>query len=124
MLRVHEYRNKSLIISILLLMICVQSFSTHVHFADGDDEHPSHAHAHTLGSMHADHLVTEHHDEASSDILGTLSKQSLALDFLVSVLLAIVIVSLSNSRHWPSFREKRPRHHLLFFRPPLRAPPL
>ena len=123
-MRLHEYRNKSLIISILLMMVCVQSFSMHLHFAAGDDEHPPHAHAHTLGGTHADHLITEHPDEASTDILGTLTNQLISLDFLVPVLLTLVFVSLSSLRHWPSFREKRPRHHLLFFQPPLRAPPL
>ncbi len=123
-MRLHKYRNKNVIISILLMMVCVQSFSMHFHFADVDDEYQPHAHAHTLGSTQADHLTTEHHDEASTDILGTLAKQSLSLNLFVSVFLALVFVSRSKSHHWPNFPEKHPRHHLLFFRPPLRAPPL
>ncbi len=123
-MRLHKYRNKSVVISILLMMVCVQSFSMHFHFADGDDEYQPHAHAHTLGSTQADHVTTEHHDEVSTDILETLAKQSLSLDLLVPVLIALVFVSRSKSHHRPSFSEIRPRHHLLFFRPPLRAPPL
>lgn len=123
-MRLHGYRNTSIIISILLMMVCIQSFSMHFHIADGLGEHQSHAHTHTLGSTHADHLTTEHHGEASIDILGTLAKQSLSPDLFVFVLLTLVFVSLSKSCHWPIFREQRPWHHLLFFRPPLRAPPL
>ena len=124
-MRLHGYKNTATIISILLMMVCVQTFSMHFHFTNGDDEHQHHAHSHSLDSAHTDHMTEEHHDESTTDILGTtLAKQSISFYLFIPVLLALVVATLSKSRHWSSFREKRPQHHLLFFRPPLRAPPL
>ena len=96
----------------------------HFHFADGDDEHQSHAHAHAHGNMDTDHLTTEHEGEANTDILGALTKQSLLLDLLVVTILALLWISKPKSRDWLGIRNTRPRYYLLFFRPPLRAPPL
>ena len=121
-MRLHGHKNKSLIISILLMTVCVQSFSMHFHSAEGDDEHGSHAHV--LGSMYADHLTTEHEGEAGPGFLETLVKQLPSLDLFVLVILTLFSISLSKSHVWLGIRKKRPRHYLLFFRPPLRAPPL
>jgi len=122
-LRFHEHRRKGFIICMLLMMVCVQSFSMHFHFADGDDEQHSHAHTHTLYGMHADHLTTEHEDEASPDILGVLNKHSLSFDFFALAVLVLFPLFLSASHTWMGVHNKRQHRYLLFFRPPLRAPP-
>ena len=122
-MRLRGHRHKSLVISILLIMVCVQSFSMHFHFADGDEHHQSHAHAHTHGSMDADHFTTEHEEEVNTDILGILIKPQLSLDLFVFVILALFPIALSKQPSWLGVGKKRPRIHLLFFRPPLRAPP-
>ena len=91
-MRLHGHKNKSLIISILLMTVCVQSFSMHFHSAEGDDEHGSHAHV--LGSMYADHLTTEHEGEAGPGFLETLVKQLPSLDLFVLVLLDLGVLGL------------------------------
>ena len=123
-MRLRGHRHKSLVISILLIMVCVQSFSMHFHFADGDEHHQSHAHAHTHGSMDADHFTTEHEEEVNTDILGILIKPQLSLDLFVFVILALFPIALSKQPSWLRVGKKRPRYQLLFFRPPLRAPPV
>lgn len=107
------------------MMVFVQSFLMHFHFfAEADDDHQSHAHAHTLDSTYADHFSEEHHDEVRTDILGTLAKYSLPLDLYVSALLILVLSLAFDSYYWARFREIRPQQKLLYFQPPLRAPPL
>lgn len=110
------------------MMVCAQSLSMHFHFADGDADadhhHQSHAHAHTYGDVDADHFTTEHDGEVSLDILGALTKQSLSLDLFVFAIIVLFSICLLKEAGWLSVARKRPRYHLLFFRPPLRAPPV
>lgn len=123
-MRLSGHKNKHFIISILLLMIFAQSFSMHFHFTDGDSEHSHQVHAHSLDSLHDDHVTTDHEEESSTDILGTLAKKSHSFDLLVVILLCLFPVALSKSHTWRRNRKHRPLHYLLFFRPPLRAPPV
>jgi len=113
-----------LIISILLMMVCVQIFSMHFHFSEGKADHHTHAHAHAPGSMDVDHLGAGHDDEATSDPHGIIAKLTLSIGIFVSILLTLVAVAQTKLciRKW--MRRKRPRSYLLFYRPPLRAPPL
>jgi len=121
-LGIRRYRSKSLIISVLMMMVCVQSFSMHFHFAD--DGHQPHAHSHPLSNVHSDHETIEHQDKINTDMLGTLAKHLLSLDLFVSLLLIFVFTYQYISRYWLSFFEKLPPYQLFFIRPPLRAPPL
>ena len=123
MLQLTGYRSKQFIISILLLMVFAQSFAIHFHFADSGSEHSHQAHAHFLDDLHDDHVTTDHEEDASSDLLGSLAKKSNSFVFLIVVLLGLFSVTLSKSNCWWINRKHRPPHHQLFFRPPLRAPP-
>ena len=118
------YRARGLIISVLLMMVCVQSFSMHFHLADGEDDHRPHAHTHAHGSTDADHFTTEHADEVSSDLTGALTKQSFVFDLFVFAIIGLFSISLANEHSWSAVHGTRPGHRLLFLRPPLRAPPV
>ena len=97
----------------------------HFHFPAGTADHHNHAHAHTHapGGVDADHLGTGHDDEATSDFPGVIAKQTLSIDIFVFVLLTLVAVVQTRLHIRKGIRRKRPRYYLLFFRPPLRAPP-
>ena len=117
-------RRKSLLIGILLVMVCVQSFSMHFHLADADNDHKSHAHAHIYGSVETDHLTTEHEDEINTETLAILNKPWLSFDLFFLLVITQFAVSLSKESGRSAAAKKRPRYRLLFFRPPLRAPPV
>jgi len=118
------HRNPGFIISILLMLVCVQTFSMHFHYPAGEAHPPTHAHVHASGGMDADHLGTGHDDEAASALPGIIAKLTPSIGILVAILLALVAVVQTRLciRKW--MRRKRPRYYLLFYRPPLRAPPL
>lgn len=124
LLRTHGQKDIRFLISILLMMVCVQTFSMHFHFSEGNQvDHHSHAHAHSTGDLDADHLVNEHDQEATNSIQGAITKQALSIEFFVFILLAIVTITQAKLRIRTGIRRKRPRYYLLFYRPPLRAPP-
>ena len=124
-MRSHGHKNIRFVISILLMMVCVQTFSMHFHLSDGNQvDHHSHAHAHSPGGLDADHLVNGHDQEATNDIQGAIAKQGLSIEFFVFLLLAIVAVSQARLLIRKGIGRKRPRYYLLFYRPPLRAPPI
>ncbi len=106
------------------MMVCVQSFSMHFHFPDDGTDHHIHAHAHAPGEIDADHLNTGHDDEPASDLPGIIVKQTLSMDIFIFILLTLVAVAQTRLRIGKGIRRKRPRYYLLFYRPPLRAPPL
>lgn len=110
------------------MMVCVQTFSMHFHFTDGGADHHArqhaHAHAHAPGGMDDDHLTTGHAEDAASDLAGAIARQALSIDIFVFVLLALVAVTRAGLRIRKGIRRERPRYHLLYYRPPLRAPPL
>lgn len=107
------------------MMVCVQTFSMHFHFTDSSQvDHHSHAHAHSPGDLDADHLVNGHDQETTNSIQGAIAKQALSIEFFVFVLLAFVTISQAKLRIRKGIRRKRPRYYLLFYRPPLRAPPI
>lgn len=118
------YRSRRLIISTLLMMVCVQSFSMHFHLADGDDHHGYHAHTHVQGGMDTDHFATEHEDEVGGDIPSVVSKNWFSYDLFVIAFIAFVAIAVARRHTWRAIHKRRPRYHLLFFRPPLRAPPV
>ena len=74
--------------------------------------------------MADDHLGTGHDDEATSELTGVIAKQTLSIDIFVFVLLTLVAVVQTKLRIRTGIRRKRPHYYLLFYRPPLRAPPL
>ena len=84
------------------MMVCVQSFGMHFHLTDGDEHHQPHvhAHAHTYGSMDADHFTTEHEDEIGKDILSILTKHRLSLDLFVFAIIALISVALPKELGW------------------------
>ena len=123
-MRFRMYRKKSLIISVLLMMVCVQTFSMHFHSGDEHNADETHAHAHIHSEMDTDHLTLEHDDEAHTDIQTTVGKQSPSLDLFVFLIFVFFSALLSKSHRWLNSRAKCPPHYLLFFRPPLRAPPV
>jgi hypothetical protein len=118
------HRNKSLIISILLMMVCVQTFSMHFHSGGEHSADESHASAHIHSDMDTDHLALEHDGEAHIDIETTVGKQSFSLDLFVFLIVLFFSVLLPKSHRWLNSRGKCPPRYLLFFRPPLRAPPV
>ena len=122
-MRFSWYRNKNIIISVLLMMLSVQSFSLHAHISDGDDHHSSHVHSHILNGLHSDHLDHEHEEGVGDATLGTLSKQSHLIDLCIFILLIVLPFSLYKLRIRKPARNNQRLHYLLFFRPPLRAPP-
>ena len=122
-MRLPGHRNKHFIISILLLMIFAQSFSMHFHFAEGDAEHAHQAHTHSLDSLHDDHVTTDHDDEAGADLIGAFTQKSQAFDLFVFILLSFLFVFPLQFHFWRDNRSHHPPPYLLFFRPPLRAPP-
>ena len=123
-MRFHVHRTQSLIISILLMMVCVQTFSMHFHFSGGEADQHTHAHAHAPGGIDVDHLNTGHDDEVSSELPGVIAKQTFSIDSFVFILLILVAVAQTKLRIQKWIRRKRPHYYLLFYRPPLRAPPL
>ncbi len=123
-LQMRGFSRQYLVISLLVMMVCVQTFAMHFHFPGANADHHAHAHAHVSGIMDADHPTTGHDDEAAIDIPGAIVKQTLSIDIFVFVLLAVITVSQTSLRIRKGIRRKRPRYYLLFFRPPLRAPPL
>ena len=118
------HRDHYLIISLLLMMVCVQTFSMHFHFPDDKTGHHTHAHAHASDGVDAEHLNTGHGDEPASELRGAIAKQTLSIDIFVFVLLTLVAAVQTKLRIQDGIRRKHPRYYLLFFRPPLRAPPL
>ena len=119
------YGARGLVISILLMMVCVQSFSMHFHLGGSDDDHHEHhAHTHVQGGMDTDHFTTEHEDEVGDDIPGVVTKKSFSYDLFIVAFIAFVAIAVARRYSWPAARAKRPRYQLPFFRPPLRAPPL
>ena len=119
------YGARGLVISILLLMVCVQSFSMHFHLGgSGDDHHQHHAHTHVQGSVDTDHYTTEHEDEVSGDIPGVVAKKSFSYDLFIVAFIAFVAIAVARRHAWRAVHNILPRYHLLFFRPPLRAPPV
>lgn len=117
-------RNKGVIFSILLMLVCAQTLAMHFHFPAGEADPHTHAHAHAPGGMDTDHLGTGHDDEATSSLHGIIAKLTPAIGILVAILLTLVAVIQARLciRKW--MRRKRPRYYLLYYRPPLRAPPL
>ena len=120
------FKRRSFIISVLLLMICVQSFSIHSHLSHETSEHHSHmlVHSHVTDHDASHNADIEHADEASNEIQGALLKQLLSLDFLVYFLLFVVLLDLARCHHWQAGSQRTERRFLLFIRPPLRAPPV
>ena len=123
MLQFNKYKGKKFIISILLMVVFAQSFALHFHFADSDSDHSHQAHAHFLDDLHDKHVTTDHEDETRLDLLGSLAKKLNSFVFLLVIFLSLFSVTLSKSNYWRINRKHRPPHHLLFYRPPLRAPP-
>ena len=125
-MRLQGHRARIIIVSVLLMMVCVQSFSMHFHLGGSDDDHhhEHHAHTHVQGSVDTDHLTTEHEDEVSGDIPGVVTKKSFSYDLFIVAFIAFVAIAVARRHSWPAARAKRPRYQLPFFRPPLRAPPL
>lgn len=117
-------RRQYLVISLLLMMACVQTFSMHFHFPDDSAGHHIHAHAHAPGGMEADHLNSGHDDGSISDLPGVIAKQTLSIDIFLFVLLTLIAVTQARLRIPQGARRQRPRYYRLFYRPPLRAPPL
>lgn len=106
------------------MMLCVQFFSLHAHFTDDGDHHHSHAHSHVLDDIHDHHLNTDHEDEDSVDILGMITKKLHIIDLCLFTLLAIFSAFFFKSNTCRSNNDIQQILGLLFFRPPLRAPPL
>ena len=119
------YRSRGLIISILLMMVCIRSFSMHFHLGGSDDDHHGyHAHTHVQGGMGTDHFTTEHGDEVSGDIPNVVTKKSFSYDLFIVAFIAFAAIGVARRHTWRAIHKRRPRYHLLFFRPPLRAPPV
>ena len=123
-LRMRAHRNQGFIISILLMLVCVQTLAMHFHFPAGETDQHTHVHAHASGGMEADHLGTGHDDEATSDLPGVAAKLTLSVGIFVFILLALVAVAQTRLCIRNGMRRKPPRCYLQFYRPPLRAPPL
>ena len=116
----YEYRTRYLVIGLLLMMVCVQSLSVHFHLGMDQD---THAHVHSSSSMDADHFSAGHDNETCTDVVGTLSRQTLELIVFVLVFLSIMVVPASAPLVRPDGRDRRRRSCPPFFNPPLRAPP-
>ena len=120
-------RSKKLVISIILMMLCVQSFSLHAHLPDGDEgDHHSHAHSHShiLNDLHDTHLDLEHDEDTSSESKGTFSKQLPFFKYFVFIFLIIVPTALLVWNIRNTSQDTQRLRYLLLLRPPLRAPPL
>lgn len=114
------HRRQYLVIGILLMMICVQSLSVHFHFSGADGApHSSHTH----GSLDADQFDGEHAGETCADSVAAVAWPTLAIAVLLPALLAVVGLPASTTVRWTVVRNARTPYHLLFFSPPLRAPP-
>ena len=119
------FRTKKLVISIILMMLCVQSFSLHAHLPDGDEgDHHSHAHSHILNDLHDTHLDLEHDEDTSSESKGTFSKQLPFFKYFVFIFLIIVPTALLVWNIRNTSQDTQRLRYLLLLRPPLRAPPL
>ena len=106
------------------MMLFAQSFSLHAHIDVGDDHHQSHAHSHVINDTHDDHLNSEHNNEDDTETLGTIAKKAHLIDLCIFILLAIISTFLFKLNTWHPANNNQRTRYLLFFRPPLRAPPL
>lgn len=124
--RFHGIQHRFFIFSILLMMVCVQAFSMHFHFVHEWDQQHSHAlaHSHTADTMEAHHSGVSHEDSESMDLLCTLVKHMAPFYFLICACLLILYSSPTQSRRWRFVKKRFKWQFVLFFRPPLRAPPL
>jgi len=118
-------QNKSLIFSILLMMVCVQSFSMHFHFEYEWNNYHSHslAHSHTadmVGDHHAEHGYA---DTGESNILGALFKHLTSVDIALIALFLLVVIWPPIKLHWRVYQHVCSRRYYHFLSPPLRAPP-
>lgn len=95
----------------------------HFHITYADD-HQSHAHTHTYGGAGVDHFDSQIDEAAGTDIVSATTRQLFSFDLIALAILVAVSLALPKPRICPDAHRNRPRYKLLFFRPPLRAPPL
>lgn len=124
-MRFREQNRCRVSISIVLMLLLVQSFAPHFHVAaDSPDGHDhSHAHSHVLDSNHHGHQGSDH-DEASATDTAAQVKQSGLFAGLVLLLTLLFLQRLPRLRYRSLLHAPAPPDPLLRFRPPLRAPPL